>query len=260
MSYRFPGWALLLLCGLLAGYSLPAEEPAAALDPIGDRLEQARTDYVEETEKVRAGLLASLEHKEMSARNSGNKTLVDRIKQEREAFELNDELPSVVSNTTYRRGMAQARSRLTAAMRTALKDYLQARQDDQAEAVQTELEEFEAATAPPPAAAGHREREPREPFVVGEWAHEVRIDGRVTTRLTYTMYSNGRINAPDGRATWRQRGLVLILRNPSPDAPGGAWVDICRLAPDRRSYLGKNQKGYTIIGVLVGPAKAAKQP
>ena len=257
MSYRFPGWSLLLLCGLAV--SSPADEPAAEPDPIGEHLEQARTDYVEDTEKVRAGLLASLEQKETSARTSGNKSLVDRIKQEREAFELNDELPSVVSNTSYRRGMAQARSRLTAAMRAALKEYLQARQDDRAEAVQAELEEFEAATAPPPAAE-NRGREPREPFVVGEWAHEVRTDGRVITRLTYTMYSNRRINAPDGRATWRQRGIVLILRNPSPDAPGGAWVDICRLAPDRRRYLGKNQKGYTIVGVLVGPAKPAKQP
>ena len=259
MFYLFQTWTVLLLCGLIAGPSPPADTPAGERDPIGDRLEQARTDYVERTEQVRAGLLASLEQKESSARNNGNKQLVDRIKQEREAFELNDELPTVVSNTSYRRGMAQARSRLTAAMRTALKEYLQAREDDRAEAVQTELDEIEAEDAPPPG-SGKPEPEPREPFVVGEWAHEVRVNGRVTTRLTYRMYSNGRINSPDGRATWRQRGLVLILRNPSPDAPGGAWVDICRLAPDRRSYLGKNQKGFTIVGVLIGPEKAAKQP
>jgi hypothetical protein len=246
----------LLISSCLVVATASTSASAQDADPIGERVEVARTTYVEATEKLRVELLEALAKREDAARKAGNKPLVDRIKAEREAFELNDELPAVVSSTRYKRGLASARSDLKAAMRTGVKEYLQARQDDQADALQAELDELEAEEPARPS----RDREAKEPFVVAEWAHEVRIDGRVTSRLTYQMYSNGRINRPDGLATWRQQGRLLILRIPNADAPGGAWVDVCRLSPNRRSYVGKNQKGYSIGGTLIGPPEAPKAP
>ena len=226
-------------------------------DDIADRLDAARAAFGEEIERLRTDLVTALETREDAARKAGNKPVVDRVKQEREAFEVEDELPTVVSSARYSRGIVAARSRLIAALKSGIKDYLQAKQDEQADALQAELEALQAEQPQPMAKA----KPGAEPTVVAEWAHEVIINGNVNSRHTYRMYSNGRINSPEGRATWRRQGLLLILRIPSEEAPGGAWVDVCRLAADGKSYTGKNQKGYTIRGVQIArdaPEKETK--
>lgn len=220
---------------------------------INERLDAARTEYANESERLRMELLASLEAKENAARKVGNKALVDRIKQEREAFELSDELPTVVSSSGYKRGLVTARSKLITVLKAGLKESLKAKQDAEADGLQSELDELQAEQPEPTPAKNAKAG--KEPTVVAAWAHEVVIDGKVNSRITYQMYSNGRINAPDGRATWRRQGLLLILRIPDQDAPGGAWVDVCKLAADGRSYTGKNQKGYTIRGLQLVPDK-----
>lgn len=92
---------------------------------------------------------------------------------------------------------------------------------------------------------------PEEPRVVSTWAHQVSKDGKVIKRQTLTLYSNGRINDPNGNATWQTRGNVLVLLWPAPDAPRGQWQDVCNLSAAGDAYLGKNQQGFVLRGVLM---------
>lgn len=97
-------------------------------------------------------------------------------------------------------------------------------------------------------AGDKKPQEPAEPYVVSTWAHQVTKDGNIVLRSTFKLYSNGRINGPLSGATWMIRGNLIIFTWPNANAPGGAWKDVCNLSSDKRSYLGKNQKGATITG------------
>lgn len=98
-----------------------------------------------------------------------------------------------------------------------------------------------------------------KPHVVATWAHEVG-PRRQVKQSTIKLYSNGRINAPDGPATWTLTGTRLTLRWPNPAAPGGAWEDDCTLSPDGKTYLGRNQRGVRISGVKVSEGDPDKKP
>ena len=70
------------------------------------------------------------------------------------------------------------------------------------------------------------------------------------------LFSNGHINAPDNPATWTMKDDVLTLRWPDRRAPGGAWVDTCKIAPDGKSWHGRNQLGKNLAGSLTsGPLR-----
>lgn len=71
--------------------------------------------------------------------------------------------------------------------------------------------------------------------VASVWNHSVN-GGR---EHPVTLYANGKINEPDGTATWSLNGRLLVLRWPDPAAPGGAWIDSCRITADWRTYVGK---------------------
>jgi hypothetical protein len=64
--------------------------------------------------------------------------------------------------------------------------------------------------------------------------------------------ANGRINDPNGKATWSLKGSRLTVRWPNKNAPGGAWIDTCILSNDGRSYTGANQGGIGIRGFING--------
>jgi len=95
------------------------------------------------------------------------------------------------------------------------------------------------AESPPPA----RRIEKRD--LVGTWNHSVNY----ASTGTITLSDDGRIGGPQDAATWSLEGSTLRLRWPRQDAPGGAWVDECLIAPDGKSYLGRNQAGAVIRGV-----------
>jgi hypothetical protein len=61
---------------------------------------------------------------------------------------------------------------------------------------------------------------------------------------------SGKINQPDGGATWSLNGSSLTMRWPGRNAPGGAWIDRCTLSRDGRSYTGTNQNGLPIRGLI----------
>ena len=86
-----------------------------------------------------------------------------------------------------------------------------------------------------------------QPQLDSVWAHV--IAGR--DAATITFYSNGTIGASDAPHTWALKDDVLTIRWENPEAPGGAWVDTCKLANNGGSYTGQNQLGTGISGKRV---------
>jgi hypothetical protein len=82
--------------------------------------------------------------------------------------------------------------------------------------------------------------------------HVEEANGRPVTKPGPIQFlSNGRISTSDNPATWSFKNGVITMRWPNPQAPGGAWRDVCRLSADGRSYKGKNQIGKIIVGAWV---------
>ena len=80
--------------------------------------------------------------------------------------------------------------------------------------------------------------------LLGTWKHSVDFGAEEYL----VLLPEGRMNSAVDRATWSLDGSLLKLRWPDAAAPGGAWIDACHLAPDGRSYVGRNQKGLVIRG------------
>lgn len=76
--------------------------------------------------------------------------------------------------------------------------------------------------------------------VIAKWRHR---PGRFVV-----LFSNGRINDPNGKNSWIIAKRSLLLRWVNPEAPGGAWVDKCKISVDGKTYNGTNQQGATISG------------
>jgi hypothetical protein len=75
------------------------------------------------------------------ARASGNKKLLDQVKADRKAYEEKDEVPKGVP-AAKRQKLAASRMALEAAYAAAIRDYTKAKKDDEAAAVEKELDEF----------------------------------------------------------------------------------------------------------------------
>jgi hypothetical protein len=125
---------------------LLAQSSPAADDPITVKLDKAKAAYDEQLDKLRDGLVKSLEEKEETARKSGNKKLVDQLKAEREAFEVRGELPKSVPTGNYLRDTKSARTTLELAYTAAIKEYVKAKKDDEAAAAERDLAAFKDAT------------------------------------------------------------------------------------------------------------------
>jgi hypothetical protein len=234
-----------------AGTSPPAEAPVVPADPIKEQLDKARAAYQDEAARLRQALLDQLDKREEAARTDGNKKQVDEVKAQREAFADRGELPKMVPTDSYRQGLKSAVATLEVAYNAAIKDYTKASEDKKAQAVEDELKEFRKESESTSA---------KKPVVVATWVHEVRMNGKIVSRSTHRMYSNGHINTPDSPATWKLRGNLLILRWPNARAPGGAWEDVCTLSANGMAYVGKNQNGATLVGVRIANTDPAKKP
>jgi hypothetical protein len=127
----------------LACITFAAADPTEK-DEIQAKLEQAKDAYQKAVEKAKDELLQSLQKREDTAREDGNKKLVDQIKADREAFEASGQLPKVVPVTAYQRTLDQARLPMETAFKAAVKEYLKAKLDSEADRVEAELKEFQA--------------------------------------------------------------------------------------------------------------------
>ena len=87
----------------------------------------------------------------------------------------------------------------------------------------------------------------KEPQLDSTWKHSI-TNG---PSAEITLYSNGRINSPEGPDTWSLTGTTLVICWQNPDAPGGEWVDTCEVSSHAGSYSGTNQLGTRISGVRV---------
>jgi hypothetical protein len=236
------------------GAPLHAEE-----DPIAEKLDAVRLQYHEEIERLRTELTQALQDKEDAARKAGDVALVERVKTQREMFNLSDALPSVVSPERYKRGITKAKFTLKTAVQTGVKEYLAAKQDDLAAGLQEELQELQAALAPPPRKPKADNTPEPEPQVIAVGVHQATNGGKQLLRAEFKLFSNGRINSPDSGSSWTRQGRILTMRWQNPEAPGGAWVDIATLSEDGRSFKGRNQVGTEITGLLSTPQRESKK-
>jgi hypothetical protein len=129
---------LVGICSWLASSVLQA----TAADPVRVRLDNAKDTYLDEIESQRKTLIEALDRKEESARNVGNKKLVDQVKAERSAFLDEGTLPKAVRTTTYTKSTKLAKDKVEAAFVAAIKEYLMAKKDPEADAVEQEKKDF----------------------------------------------------------------------------------------------------------------------
>jgi arabinan endo-1,5-alpha-L-arabinosidase len=90
--------------------------------------------------------------------------------------------------------------------------------------------------------------------LVGIWTHSIEFEA-----VTYhELLPDGRVKSAVDRASWSYDNGMLQLRWPDPEAPGGAWIDTCHVAPDGASYVGRNQNGALVRGVRYAPARRGR--
>lgn len=85
-------------------------------------------------------------------------------------------------------------------------------------------------------------------LTAGEWQHSVNFDEPIRIRFL----PGGTINTADSVTTWTIKGRNLTLYWARADAPDGVWVDMCVMAADGKSYVGRNQLHAVIRGVASG--------
>jgi len=121
--------------------SLAPARGADDVEMIKEKLYQAKKEYDGEVRKFRKGVGEFLAKREETARNAGNKKLVDQVKAEQEAFEKLGELPAKLPSTLQDQ-LRNARIKLDKAYTTAIKAYVQAKEDAAAEAAEKEQQKF----------------------------------------------------------------------------------------------------------------------
>jgi hypothetical protein len=218
----------------------------SAEDPIGAKLERARAAYRREMSKHFADVAASFDRREETARKYGNKKVLDEIKAERQAFDLQAKLPPSVSAALKTR-IAGTCSTMLSVYQAAIREYTRAKQDDAAAAVEKELQYFLAANPLGPAlgnAGGAK--------LVAIWEMQI-PPGPSSRQLNKKLYSNGRSGSPESNSTWTIQHGKLIIVEPSPTAPGGAWQNVAQLSADGRFCQGKNNSGTQIVGKRIFP-------
>lgn len=123
---------------LAAGPNTYADESA---DPIGAKLETARLKYKKDLEQFSNSVKDLLDKKEESARKTGNKAVVDNLREELKTFEADAILPSIVP-ASFERKLSAIRGEMEQAFKLAIKDYTKKRSDDDAKKVEEELKVF----------------------------------------------------------------------------------------------------------------------
>lgn len=121
--------------------SLAPARGADDVEAVKEKLYQAKKEYDGEVRKFRKSVGEYLTKREDAARNAGNKKLVDQAKAEQEAFEKLGEIPAKLPSTLQDQ-IRNARMKLDKAYTTAIKAYVQAKEDAAAEAAEKELKKF----------------------------------------------------------------------------------------------------------------------
>lgn len=136
---------VIVLAGLVTTVRADSESARVKLD-------EAKAAYEASSEKYRAAVGVWLDKREASAREKGDKKLVDQVKAERQAFDERGELPPGAPVALKSR-ITSARAALDSAYKAAVREYTRAKRDEEAAAVEKEWEQFKADAARPADAA-----------------------------------------------------------------------------------------------------------
>lgn len=110
-------------------------------DPVRETLFVAKVVYDAEIKRYRMQVESWIDKREDSARQSGNKKLVDQIKDERKVFDESGEVPRGLP-VSIQQKPALARKTLEGAYTQAIRAYVKTKKDDEAAAIEKELNEF----------------------------------------------------------------------------------------------------------------------
>ncbi len=127
----------VVIAGLVAACVALADEK----DPVKEKLFAAKVTYDKEMREYRKAAEDWFDKREEAARQAGDKKLVDVVKVDRKAFDEDGILPKTAPPALQQKPPA-ARKALESAYTQAVKEYVKAKKDDQAAAVEKELEAF----------------------------------------------------------------------------------------------------------------------
>jgi hypothetical protein len=141
MVRRFPA----LLIGLLSLLATAlGQSPAPSSDPIAGKLEEAKKAYKQEVEKLStASIINAFDRADEMARDDADVGLVKSIKAERAVFEATGKPPRRFRETEYAKQREVIRKAMFDAYTLAIRDYLKARKDDEAEKIKEVRDEFQ---------------------------------------------------------------------------------------------------------------------
>lgn len=204
---------------------------------------KARMKFDLAEERLTKALLDDFDSAIASARSKGdnepaNANRIQQLKKARDQFSASGilPLPEVLSKPvdTFEASLNQAREEAEQAFDMAISVTSKMKQDAFTNELTAQKKNFLVSFA---------KRHP--PRIVSRWVHVV---GR-NDRYRFDFASDGRIIAPDGDfRSWQISGRTLTIKSPAAKAPGGFWIDRCRLSPDGNSYVGRNQDKTEILG------------
>jgi hypothetical protein len=133
MTYRL---ASILICSM----SLFCSDVRADEDTILEQLETAKAEYDDEMDRVHASVMTSLETKLAAAKKAGSLEQVEKIQAEIDAFDNEDQLPTLVSTRQYKRELSKACKKMENAFVEARTAYVKVDKTDEAKVIQAQLE------------------------------------------------------------------------------------------------------------------------
>ncbi len=198
-----------LLAAVFLGQSVGADPDRT------EALARAKTKFEHDIEKAENALVESMDRAEKKARDAGKKADADKLVYERDQFNAQRILPTVIAPTAYLKQRAQAVAALETAYLPAIKELTKAKKGDEAEALETALSDLLKA------ARGYG-------LAVPELAQhpQVLIENKASGQVLEAE--------KDGR------GELYLAAKVGKKKPNQCW------------YLEREEKGYTVKNVQTG--------
>lgn len=208
----------------------------AAKQPLQDRksvLQKARDNYTKTIKEAEKNLVQSFQNVIRDLSTEKNAVLLNVVQTESKRFDKSGLVPWSKPMwphlLVYLQTFQSAGLQLQTSYETELKKTHTAKDEAAVRDFQAELTQLSYIKA------------------LGKWEHhgEMACD-------TFDFYSNGKFGDRDGTMTWTlEPDSTLILRQPSPDAPGGVWVITVQVSEDGLSYNGSNQLKTKVNGLYL---------
>jgi hypothetical protein len=202
-------------------------------------IEKARKQFQQDQQSIDKKLSAEFDTVLKRVGDGGGKVakrlaVIDVVKEEKGWFEKSGLIPWSAPmrphTQNYLKSLLKAQDKVSQAYDTEINKHLQ-KNEDKVNSLRADLKSVLGVE------------------VVARWRHQSG-EGQA---MVHELYSNGRINGPESKATWSFDEEVLELKWPSPKAPGGTWIDRCKVSEDGKTYSGSNQIRTKIVGVYVKP-------